>query len=178
MVKKIIIALILILLVAGATVNFWINTGTKKYILSELNKNPERLYDIAFDRLEIDWIKREVKMLDASVQPTKRVTEEEGKLDFTVKEVLVSEVAIMPLVLKKSFTAGKISVQTPSIKFRAASELESREEGQKSRKELNSSLRDVIFRINIRGFSIKDADFSIQRNDGRTRDMLGMRAAV
>ncbi len=149
--------LLVILGIAGYfTMDFFLDRWLNRSLPKILNKNTNRLYQVSYANVQVDWIDHTIRLRNLRVE---RIDSTAPGASVIVESFLISGFNLPHLVFQGEIIADQLAVHKPYTVFRIGPPNPERPKS----KTINIFWDDVFTRINIRNVRVQESRIEIFR---------------
>ncbi|GMQ24458.1 hypothetical protein Aoki45_11400 [Algoriphagus sp. oki45] len=157
---KILIFIFLLIALALVGVGFYAETWVNSNLASIINSNPERKYDLNFERADLDLFGKKIKLENISIYPAKELPT--SYIEGSMREAMLFNVDLMKLVFQKIGIIEKLEfIQPDFIVHHIPDSLNQ----YHSANSLQDLFGDLLARGEIRNFNLERASASLKEGD-------------
>lgn len=145
-------------IVVGFIVAFFILKGLTQYWLNKqlpvlLNENPNRVYDIHFERAHLNFIERNLAIENIEISI---VSDSINSNKATVEAFEIEKTALVKLFFRKEIETEKLVVKAPHFNIRSLQNI-----ARNNEVEINEIWKDVFTRLSIHNLEIRSGLLSV-----------------
>ncbi len=138
--------------------NYYINNA----IISIINKNPNRTYNLENKEINISIINQSINFNDINVRQINAKNSANSILNANVKEIRIEGFSLYYLLIKKKIIAKKLHIINPSIKIISA---KTEKKVVQNSKSINLFWKDIINNSMIKNIFIENGQLETTKND-------------
>lgn len=162
--------LITILLVFSVAVQRWSEWWVNKNLPLILNANPDREYDVQFDQVQFDLIKRVILIEEVKIRPIG--AKKSMSAEATVHQAFLSGIDPFRLFWDKNLQIGELMFSSPYFKVHFLPD--STSEGEKAGNALQGLFGDILSRGEIQNFQVGRANAQFYSGDSLLGELINL----
>ncbi|MGD1891313.1 MAG: hypothetical protein ACFB15_12055 [Cyclobacteriaceae bacterium] len=139
---------LLLIITAYLSANWWISNNLQTLI----NSNPERAYDITYDKLDIHLLLKGVRIQNLTIQPVDK--EAKNPITVSVAEAEIRGLRWQELLTNQAVKIGEMTFIEPD--FEIVLDTASSDQSPNAAKNLQYLFGDVLSRADVEKFTLRD----------------------